>query len=46
MQSVPGIASVASMREPRNVAVVICQQTRSPSGERLVGPSGPSIVSA
>jgi hypothetical protein len=43
---VPGIASVAPIRGPRSVAAVICQQTRSASGEPLVGPSGPSIVSA
>jgi hypothetical protein len=44
-QSAPGIASVASIRGPRSVAALTCQHTRSPSGEPLVGPSGPSIVS-
>jgi hypothetical protein len=46
IQSVSGIANVASTRGPRNVAVVTCQHRRLPSGEPLVGPSGPSIVSA
>jgi hypothetical protein len=42
-QSAPGIASVASIRGPRSVAALTCQHTRSPSGDPLVGPSGPSI---
>jgi len=34
------------MRGPRNDAPVTCQQRRSPRGDPIVGPSGPSIVSA